>query len=101
MGRLWLSCRVERVRFATQGRKGVDMKRSRTQSEFGGRSGLIASAADGHVELTSREELWALYSTDPTDAASVPDRENVGERDRVWKEDWRDDAGNPGKASIA
>lgn len=60
------------------------MKRSKTQSEFGGRSGLIQSEADGHVALTSTESLQSLYATDPADEGSVPDREQVGERGRMW-----------------
>lgn len=60
------------------------VKRSRTQSEFGGRSGLIQSVEDGHVNLTSREELAALYATDPAEPSEVPDRERVGERPRQW-----------------
>lgn len=60
------------------------MKRSKTQSEFGGRSGLIQSAEDGHIEMTSPESLMALYATDPADEGAVPDREMVGERSRQW-----------------
>lgn len=73
------------------------MKRSKTASEFGGRSGLVQSIADGHTP-TSREELWSLYATDPTDPGSVPDVENIGEP--VEKETWADEAGNPGAAKI-
>lgn len=60
------------------------MKRSKTQSEFGGRSGMIQAAADGHVTLTPREQVWSLYTTDPADPGSVPDPEKVGEVVRQW-----------------
>lgn len=72
------------------------MKRSRTQSEFGGRSGLVQSIDDGHTP-TSREELMALYATDPTDPASIPDVENIGED--VQKDTWSE-GDVPGVARI-
>lgn len=65
-------------------RELLEMKRSRTQSEFGGRSGLIQSVADGHIDLTPSEARMALVATDPADEGSVPDRENVGEQPRKW-----------------
>lgn len=75
------------------------MKRSRSQSEFGGRSGLVQSLADGHTP-TSREELWSLYATDPTDSSSVPDVENIGRMPEDLPDTWASEDGTPGKATI-
>lgn len=75
------------------------VKRSKSESEFGGRSGLVQALADGHTP-TPHEELMSLYATDPSDPAAVPGVENIGERDRTWKDSWANEDGTPGTARI-